>query len=283
LPPEKRIGESWEVVDRPEAQSVVVNGPLQGATLHDLWQQHRREIFGAVKPSDRFPVLIKLLDAQDKLSLQVHPPAHAAGDLGGECKTEFWYVAAADPGAELFVGLDKPMTREAFEGCIRAGTVADCVHSVSVRTGDAMFLPSGRFHALGAGSVIVEIQQNSDTTYRVFDWNRVDEKGQRRQLHVEPALQCIDFNDVRPKLVRPEGETLVRNELFEVQKWQLAQPREICPAGEFAFVCCLAGRVGCAGVEIAPGEFMLVPASLADRAVSSLQEDTTLLRITVPE
>jgi mannose-6-phosphate isomerase len=282
LPTEKRIGESWEIVDREEAQSVVSNGPLKGKTLHDLWQHHRDDIFGAVKPASRFPLLIKLLDAQDKLSLQVHPPARAANELGGECKTEFWYVAAADPGAELFVGLDKPMTREAFEKCIHTGTIAGCVHSVSVRTGDSMFLPSGRFHALGAGSVIVEIQQNSDTTYRVFDWNRVDENGEPRQLHVAPALQCIDFDDVRPDLVRPDGETLVRNELFEVQKWQLTQPREICRPGEFAFVCCLTGQVGCAGVELAPGQFMLVPASSADRVVKPLQEKTSLLRVTIP-
>ncbi len=282
LPPEKRIGESWEVVDRDEAQSVVANGPLRGTSLHDLWQHHRSDVFGDIKPSERFPVLIKLLDAQDKLSLQVHPPPHAADELGGECKTEFWYVAAADPGAELFVGLDKPMSREAFEKCIHAGTIADCVHSVPVQTGDAMFLPSGRFHALGAGSVIVEIQQNSDTTYRVFDWNRRDANGEQRQLHVQPALQCIDFDDVRPELVQPEGETLVRNELFEVQKWRLIEPREITPKAQFAFVCCLTGRVGCGGVEIAPGQFMLIPASVSDRVVSPMEENTSLLRITVP-
>ncbi|MFL6514219.1 MAG: type I phosphomannose isomerase catalytic subunit [Chthoniobacterales bacterium] len=282
LPPQKRIGESWEVVDREEAQSVVANGPLRGTSLHDLWQHHRNEIFGAARPSDRFPILIKLLDAQDKLSLQVHPPPHAADQLGSECKTEFWYVAAADPGAKLFVGLNKPMTRQAFEKSIHAGTIADCVHSISVETGDAMFLPSGRFHALGAGSVIVEIQQNSDTTYRVFDWNRVDETGEQRQLHVAPALQCIDFDDVRPELVRPDGETLVQNELFEVQKWQLAEPREIAATGEFAFVCCLTGRIECAGVEIAPGGFMLIPASLSGRLVKPMEEKTSLLRVTIP-
>jgi mannose-6-phosphate isomerase len=289
LTPTAIIGESWEIVDREEAQSVVRNGPLRDRTLHELWVHDRQQIFGDVPdaPSrtgvSRFPLLVKLLDAHDKLSLQVHPPESIAAQLGGEPKTEFWYVASALAGAKLFVGLRQAVTRDRFEEAVRDGTVSNLVHTIPVKAGDAIFLPAGRFHAVGAGNLLVEIQQNSDTTYRVFDWNRIDRTtGTPRQLHVDQALQSIDFNDVRPELVRPEGEILVRNELFEVQKWNLETAREITPAGRFAIVCCLTGALRCVDVDLRPGEFFLVPAPLENRKVEPRESGTTLLRVTIP-
>ena len=284
LPPNKRIGESWEIVDRPEAQSVVANSPVKGATLHELWSQHRKEIFGNIPNSPRFPLLIKLLDAQDKLSLQVHPPEKIATKLGGEPKTECWYVAAAEPGAELLVGFKKSITREKFEDSLRAGSATDEVHTIKVKAEDAIFLPAGRFHAVGAGIVLVEIQQNSDTTYRVFDWNRVDRTtGKPRQLHVDQALECIDYDDVAPKLIEQSGEVLVKHGLFEIQKWNLDSPREVTPRGQFAIACCLTGSMRCADVDLSAGEFFLVPASLQDRQLKPRINGTTLLRITIPK
>jgi mannose-6-phosphate isomerase len=282
LPPKVQIGESWEIVDRPEAQSVVARGPLKGKTLHELWTEHRWLIFGEVADTPRFPLLIKLLDAREKLSLQVHPPEDVAGKLGGEPKTEFWYVAAADPGAELLLGFCKPSGRDEFETALREGTAADHVHKICVKPGDAAFLPAGRLHAVSAGNLLIEIQQNSDTTYRVFDWNRIKDKGKPRQLHIEQALQCIDFNDVAPKLVEPHGELLVRNELFEVQKWNLAARREISQQGQFAIVCCLTGSLRCGDADLSPGQFCLVPASLADRKLQPQRRQTSLLRVTIP-
>jgi mannose-6-phosphate isomerase len=283
LPPGKSIGESWEIVDRPEAQSIVRNGLLRGKTLHELWTQYRGEIFGEVPESLRFPLLLKLLDAGDKLSLQVHPPEKVAETLGGEPKTEFWYVAAADPGAEIYLGFRESITRDQFEKVLRDGTAADAVHKIRVKTGDAAFLPSGRLHALGAGNLLIEIQQNSDTTYRVFDWNRVDDTGKQRQLHIDQALQCIDFSDVRPRLVQPEGELLVRHDLFEIQKWDLDSPREMTARGQFAIACCLTGSLRCADVDLKPGEFFLVPAALKDRQLKPLDANTSLLRVTIPK
>jgi len=281
-PPNARIGESWEIVDRHEAQSVVANGPLKGKTLHELWIQDRQAIFGNVPDSDRFPLLIKLLDAQEKLSLQVHPSEEIAATLGGEPKTEFWYVAATERDAEIFVGLRASLTREQFKRALDEKTVEDCVHKIRVKAGDAMFLPAGRFHAVSGGNLLVEIQQSSDTTYRVFDWNRVDEKGRSRQLHVDQALQCIDLNDVEPKLIEPQGELLVRHKFFEVQKWKLDAPREIVPRGEFAIVYCINGKLSCAAVDLVRGEFFLVPASLQDRQLHPRAEQTSLLRVTIP-
>jgi mannose-6-phosphate isomerase len=282
LPPSVAIGESWEIVDRPEAQSVVRDGPLRGKTLHELWMQDRRSIFGNVPDATRFPLLVKILDAREKLSLQVHPPEKVAAKLGGEPKTEFWYVAAADPDAELFVGLQEAMTRAQFEEALRAGTLAEYVHKIRVKTGDAMFLPAGRLHAVGEGNLLVEIQQSSDTTYRVFDWNRVDDQGRPRQLHVDQALQCIDFNDVRPQLVQTEAEMLLHHDLFKIQKWDLGSPREIAPWGQFAIVCCLSGKLRCADVELGPGDFFLIPARSQDRSVEPINKSTSLLRITIP-
>jgi mannose-6-phosphate isomerase len=282
LPPRAQIGESWEIVDRPEAQSVVAHGPLKGTTLHEFWTKNRSSIFGEVPDAPRFPLLIKLLDAHETLSLQVHPPEQVARKLGGEPKTEFWYVAATDPGAELLLGFCKPSPRDQFEKALREGTAADYVHKIPVKPSDAAFLPAGRLHAVGAGNLLIEIQQNSDTTYRVFDWNRVDDKHEPRQLHIEQALQSIDFDDVAPKLLESQGELLVRHELFEVQKWNLDSAREIAPHGEFAIVCCLTGKLACANVDLTPGEFFLVSAQLQDRELKPVETQTSLLRVTIP-
>jgi mannose-6-phosphate isomerase len=291
LPPNVRIGESWEIVDRPEAQSVVAKGPLRGMTLHELWTEYREEVFGKApetgslqQPLPRFPLLIKILDAREKLSLQVHPAEHVATRLGTEPKTEFWYVAATGPSAELLVGFRVPITRDRFEEKLRDGTVIDDVHKIAVHQGDAVFLPAGRLHAAGAGNLLIEIQQNSDTTYRVFDWNRADPTtGRTRELHVGEAVQCIDFGDVQPKLIQPEGELLMSHNLFEIRKWKLNEPREAIPLGQFAIVCCLQGTLCCANVELGSGEIFLVPAHLQDRQLKPLASQTTLLRVTIPK
>ena len=175
------------------------------------------------------------------------------------------------------------MTRDQFEEAIHSGTVADCVHAIRMKSGAAMFVPSGRFHAIGAGNVLVEVQQNSDTTYRVFDWDRVDEQGKPRELHLDQALQCIDFKDVAPKPITPRGELLARHQrFFEVQKWNLVSPRDIAPLGQFAIVLCLTGELQYGGVDFTPGDFFLVPASLQHRSIYPWDKGTSLLRITIP-
>jgi mannose-6-phosphate isomerase len=148
----------------------------------------------------RFPLLVKILDAQDVLSLQVHPPARLAAALGGEPKTEMWYFVQAAPGAHLYAGLRRGVTREEFARRAADGSVAGCFHRLDVRAGDSLFLPSGRVHALGAGLLLFEIQQNSDTTYRVFDWNRTGLDGRPRETHLAQALASIDFTDCEPPL-----------------------------------------------------------------------------------
>ncbi len=283
LPPTARIGESWEIVDREEAQSVVHSGPLRGKTLHELWTDYRQPVFGASAPvTPRFPLLFKLLDAQERLSVQVHPPAKIAPELNGEPKTEMWFIVENHGDGDIFAGLEPGVTRESFAEALQDGTVEKKIHRVPVQAGDTMFIPSGRVHAIGAGNVIVEVQQNSDTTYRVFDWNRVGLDGKARELHIEQSLQSIDFDDVAPTLQRPAADILVECEYFRIERWELATPREAAPQGECALFTVLEGSVECAGAGFNAGDFFLVPASLEIRAIKAQSGSASVLRTTLP-
>jgi mannose-6-phosphate isomerase len=291
LPPEVSIGESWEICDRPGDESVIANGVLQGRGLGEVMRENPVALLGLGRPAPgRFPLLVKIIDAHENLSLQVHPPAGIAEKLGGEPKTEMWYVAQADAAAELFVGLKKGASRAEFERKLASGSVAECFHRIAVRAGDAMWLPSGRVHALGAGTVIFEIQQNSDTTYRVFDWNRVDGQGRPRELHVAQSLSSIDFADFEPALLPSRFEPghpgrlrpLARNELFDVSLRQLSRGEELAlPGGRMEIIGLVEGTAQVASptgsVELSAGQFCLVPASCegvsvrADNAATFLE------------
>ncbi len=296
VPPGRLIGESWEIADRPEAVSVITNGPLAGRDLRWLMEEHQAELLGhsPPAPTGRFPLLIKILDACDKLSLQVHPPAAAAARLGGEPKTEMWYVADAAAGAELCVGLKRGVTRDEFERRLGEGAAADCVHRLPVQSGDAMFLPSGRVHAIGAGLVIFEVQQNSDTTYRVFDWNRPGLDGKPRALHVEQSLASIDFNDVEPDLIRSvysrnptlSVRYLVEDPLFVVNGCRVRRGgRFYLRSPGFQILGLLTGevRLSANGQEVVlqPGGFVLLPASL-ERTALTAERRSEYLHIEVP-
>lgn len=283
LPHGAPIGESWEIVDREEAQSVVHLGPHQGATLHELWTGERAGIFGEGMPdAPRFPLLLKLLDANEALSLQVHPPAAIAQVLGGEAKTEMWYVTHTEPGAEIFAGLNPGTTRQDFEDAVAAGHTADLVHRFHSRVGDSFFIPSGRLHAIGAGNVIVEVMQNSDTTYRVSDWNRVGLDGRPRPLHIASSLRSIRFDDFAPEPQQPTGETLVECEFFRVEKWDLAVARKAIAEPRFAIFTVLSGRLDAAGASFRSGDFFLVPASHTALELVPQGAGTQVLRTTIP-
>lgn len=291
LPPSARIGESWEISDRPGDASVIKNGPLAGKSLRWLMERCPAELLGHLNPMPTvFPLLIKIIDAQDRLSLQVHPPAAVAAKLGGEPKTEMWVVTHAEPGAELYVGLKKGVTRAQFEKKIADQTVADCFHRIPVKAGDSVFLQSGRVHAIGANMMLFEVQQNSDTTYRVFDWNRVDDRGKLRELHVAQSLASIDFNDFEPKLLpdqfqrdgKGEIRPLVDDPLFKVAVRRLKAGETIdADSGRVEIFGVLEGNLkikhGETAVSIDAGHFCLLPASLtgvrlqADAPVSFLE------------
>ncbi len=203
LPAGAPIGESWEIVDRPEAQSIIESGTFSAQSLHAVLTKHAAEVMGPKWPaSKRFPILVKWLDCRERLSLQVHPPADVASELRGEPKTENWYIAQTGPGAELIVGLKRGVTREQFERAIPDNTLEQCVHHFRVAAGDSILVHSGQVHAIDAGNLILEIQQNSDTTYRVYDWGRVGLDGKPRTLHIAESLRSIDWNDFEPAPVR---------------------------------------------------------------------------------
>ncbi len=295
------IGESWEISDRDDAASVVAHGPLAGRTLRQLIEQNGPDLLGTNVTGSRFPLLIKLLDARDRLSLQVHPPAAIAPQLGGEPKTEMWYVMDAAPDAHLIAGLKPGTTRAQFEQALResgsspgspscgsglpAATgpqLEPLLHRFPVHTGDTLFVPSGRLHAIDAGLVIAEIQQNSDTTYRVYDWGRVGLDGKPRSLHVKESLACIDFNDFAPPLSRYP----ITCEHFIVDQLDLTGPRtDRCDGTTFHVLGCVAGQAqlttstGWEG-DLHCGDWLLLPANLGNYTLTGV--NTRILIASVP-
>lgn len=261
LPDAQPYGESWEITDRPEGQSVVSDGPLVGKTLSELWSTQREELFGDSFVGERFPLLIKILDARDDLSIQVHPPANIAPSLGGEPKTEMWYIADCDPDANLYIGFKNGVSREEFEQSLKDGTCAEKVHAVKPQRGESIFIPSGRLHAIGAGFLIYEIQQNSDTTYRVFDWNRIGLDGTPRDLHIEESIKSIDFNDFEPAMDTPVGDTIAQCEYFIVDQHDLASGQSIAnPGDSFSIITVVSGELTSSGGRVFhAGDFLILP------------------------
>lgn len=262
LPEGKTIGESWEIVDRPEAMSRTASGK----SLRELIAADPEGIMGPGWPADRpFPILVKWLDCREKLSLQVHPPAAVAAELGGEPKTENWYIADADPDATIMAGLKKGVTREVLEAAIQNDALAPLIHTIKVAKGDSIFIPSGRLHAIGGGNLILEIQQNSDTTYRVYDWGRMGLDGRPRQLHVEESLASIDFEDFEPGTLQTDGRSmnLAESDVFDLRKVCLADGDSLhFDAGEPRILSLLQGRLASEnGQTLGPAENALLPAA----------------------
>lgn len=278
LPDEQPYGESWEMSDREDEQSIVDHGPFAGKSLHDLWINHRDDIFGTGLTGERFPLLIKILDARDDLSIQVHPPVEMAEELGGDAKTEMWYIADCDPGAKLYVGFKDGVTKEDFAASLQDGSVADKVHAIEPEKDQSIFIPSGRLHAIGAGFLIYEIQQNSDTTYRVFDWNRLGLDGNPRDLHVEQSMKSIDFDDHEPGMDIPDGETIANCNYFIID--QLEGKTSIDSGDHFSILTVVRGTLTSPGGRIfSAGDFLLHPREGSPLSASS---DAKILRTQIP-
>ena len=281
LPTDTPIGESWELVDRPNEQSVVNRGQYEGWSLHRLWSERRDELFGDWFSDERFPILIKILDAAEPLSVQVHPPLSVAKELRGDPKTEIWYFVQTAPDAGVYVGLKDGTSKEKFETALAEGSVADLVHRIPTRPNSFIFIPSGRIHAIDAGNLIFEIQQNSDTTYRVFDWNRVGLNGEPRELHIQSSLASIDFSDFEPPLGEVVGEVIVSCNHFHVERWSLTESRSAHNRRQFAVFQCVSGKVEFAGQYFRPGDLFLATAEGHTKTLSPLDSNTTVLRTTI--
>ncbi len=277
LPPAQLIGESWEISDRPDAVSVIANGPLAGRDLRWLMENHAEKLLGEISEHDeRFPWLAKLLDANEDLSVQVHPPANIAPSLGGEPKTEAWHITQAEPSARLIAGLKSGTTSENFEARLGQPDFPSCLHEISAHEGNSIFIPSGRLHALGAGTVVFEIQQNSDTTFRVFDWNRNGMDGKPRELHVDEALQSIDFNDIEPRALPPTWDSATDHSfqtiadekaVFRIDHVRLDSGGSVpLPGQGMRMLALTRGQIILDGTQetltLARGQFALVPASV---------------------
>lgn len=226
--PSEKTGEAWAISAHPHGESIVRDGRYAGMGLGDLWQEARKEVFGGAK-GDRFPLLTKILDANDDLSVQVHPDdayanRHENGELG---KSECWYIIDCNEGAELILG-HHARSRDELQQQIATGRWEELLRRVKIKPGDFFYLPSGTVHALGAGTLVLETQQNSDTTYRIYDYDRVDPDGRKRPLHIEKALDVITIphkdGTGKSKVEAEAGGTIttyVTNTFFSVYKWAI--------------------------------------------------------------
>ncbi len=208
LPTGDLYGESWEITDHRLHRSVIATRTGQGRSLRDLMERERSALLGqAADDHAGFPWLVKFLDACDWLSVQVHPNTHAVRELwpGEGSKTEAWFILAADPGSRIYAGLLPGADEKTLRSALRAGNVADCLHHFEPRPGDCVFLPAGTVHAVGGGVLMAEVQQTSDATFRLFDWNRRDAQGKARELHIDQALACIDWSRGPVQPVRATG------------------------------------------------------------------------------
>jgi mannose-6-phosphate isomerase len=264
-------GESWDVSHHPMHRSVVAHGPLAGRTLHDLMEARREELLGsAAARHTTFPWLVKFLDAHDWLSVQLHPDEHAVKRLwpGEGSKTEAWFILDALPGSRIFAGLLPGVDEKVLREALARGTVGDCLHSFAPRAGDCIFLPAGTVHAVGGGVLMAEVQQTSDATFRLFDWNRRDAQGKARTLHIEEGLACIDWQrgPVSPVHAAEPAQPLVRCPYFHLDYRQDGTPFAVGGTGRLQALVVLsgAGRLAWEGgaERLARGQVWVLPAAL---------------------
>ncbi len=286
IPTDKPIGESWELADLPEDKSEIVNGPLAGKTIDEVIAEFGLEITGKKDYQSPFPLLIKILDAQNVLSVQVHPDEATCRQMGkGDPKTECWYIIDAEFGAVIYKGLKPGTTKEQFKEAIQQGTCAELLEKVKVKAGECHFLPSGTTHAIGKGLLIAEIQQPSDTTYRVFDWNRLDTSGKGRQLHVEEALESIHFDPSGDNLSVEIVGRLVNSDEFKIDKGHQTPGCEVLiSAGQMKAMVFISGKgtiegEGTETADFVKGDTLLVPACY--QGVMKFSENTEYLIVTV--
>jgi mannose-6-phosphate isomerase len=300
--PDGVVAESWEISGHPSSSTRVEAGPLAGLTLPQVQELLGESLVGTrsrwATDRGKFPLLVKLLDANRRLSVQVHPPdayalTHEEGELG---KAEMWYVLYAREGAELIYGLSRRTDAAQFRAALEKGTLSDLLHRITIVPGDVISVPTGTVHALLEGALVAEIQQNSDTTYRVYDWGRLEHGGQPRPLHLDKALEVIDWEKVRPQAAEPvpltgavAREELCRSPYFVVEKVALEEGalyKSLCDGTTFEIWGIVSGSAGIcwAGhrASFSAVRFVLLPAALGAFTVCA-ERPATLLRVYAPE
>ncbi|HVT80662.1 MAG TPA: type I phosphomannose isomerase catalytic subunit [Phycisphaerae bacterium] len=295
-PAEETIGESWELADLPAGTvkadsrgaaadgslaSVITNGAWAGKTVHDVISDLKFESSDSKR--GYFPLLIKFLDASQDLSVQVHPDAaYCKAHPGSHLKSEAWYILHAEPGARIYKGVKAGVTREQFKAGLEGGNVEPLLNVIRVRTGDCHFLPSGTVHAMGAGILAAEVQTPSDTTFRVFDWNRLEANGKPRTLHIKEALECISFDAVAtPSAIEGSGSPVATRlaacEFFTIDRVELPLGDTQIVAPEMAVWIVLNGQGvitvdGQANTAFAKGDTLLLPAGMENPRVRTIAD-----------
>lgn len=296
--PEGKVAESWELACRPDGMSVVENGVYKGRTLESMLSEFGSEIMGDSAKSNEhgFPLLIKLIDANDKLSVQVHPDDEFArtheGDNG---KNEMWYILDAKPDAKLIYGLKPGVTKADFENAVMENQIGDCLNYINVKEGDFINIPAGMVHAICDGIVLAEIQQNSNVTYRIYDYNRKDQKGNYRPLHIEKAMQVINFDSGNRKLLyegleyeasdKVSMKILVANKYFCVELFSISgNIQQDTKNKKFhAFICIdREGKISyeTGSVKLHKGETVLIPSCIGKYIIEG---DVKLLKAYIPK
>lgn len=288
--------ESWEISAHPEGESVVAEGPCKGMTLAALAQRYGTGLIGSLaNDPTHFPLLFKIIDAKQALSVQIHPNEKNAGLTGGEPKTEMWTVLGCEPGAEIFAGFHAGVTAESLQKAMDQKKIADQLVRLAAMPGKALFIPGGLVHAIGAGCLIYEVQQSSNTTYRFYDWDRVGKDGKPRELHVAACGQTIDWSLPPPSLItgtvaQEEGgnviEEIVRSPFFTQKRFRLNTPMTCAGDGSTFHALFLvqgAVHVAAGGVtmRMQPGESLLIPAGCDRFALLPEYGDSELLVTTL--
>jgi mannose-6-phosphate isomerase len=295
LPAGKKVAESWEIAAHPDGMSTVENGIYTGQTLQALTEQFGEGLVGTrgewALSRGRFPLLVKLLDANQSLSVQVHPDdnyaqMYAGGDLG---KAEMWVVLRAEPNAAIIYGLSKNATPEQLQQAIQTGKLEKYLNRLPIKVGDHVCIPAGTVHALLGGAVVAEIQQNSNTTYRVYDWNRMGGDGKPRELQIDDALRVISYDQVGLRLPQPRlvektenwtREELCNNRYFTVERVKMQAGASLpgnCDGKTLEIWGVIKGRANVAGNPLDAVKFVLLPARLGAFSVET-PEDGVLLR-----
>lgn len=289
--PEGIYAESWEVSTHPDGESIVVNGALSGKTLSAVLAEDPVGLMGTRVDGTEFPLLIKLIDAAKPLSVQVHPNNGNAESVQGEPKTEMWYFLNDEP-ARIFCGLKPGSTREYFITAIEQESFEEILRAVPAEKGGAAFVPGGRVHAIDTGCLILEIQQNSNTTYRVYDWGRMGNDGKPREMHVEKALQVIDFNDEEDPICSPvaissQERNICTSDFFILDELHVdGGLKQEADGSSFHALFSADGafkiEYGDGVIEpVAKGESVLIPSVLGQYTIHS-DEKITVLKTSVP-
>jgi mannose-6-phosphate isomerase len=301
LPGTEPVGEAWEVSGLPQQPSIVMHGPFAGRTLSELWQTRGADLLGYRHPSATFPLFVKWLDCREYLSVQVHPNDRLAREELGQVsgKSEAWVVVHAEPTARVYAGLRAGLTREEMLAHIHAGTIADCLHSFVPRVGDCISLPAGTVHSAGGGVVFAEVQQPSDLTFRLYDWNRLGLDGQPRPLHLEMAMKSITWpqGPVSPVTPRPlaemegaTGEALLQTFAFDIERYYVHGTCAHPHPGEMTIWMVLDGAAIFDGASYSPhrilekGSTILIPAGVkhAQWSAADTHEPCCLLCLRLP-